>query len=158
MQKDGPLGWVLRGQNKAFKASMLSAPSSTATYFRKVYNVLACLPLLGFLWAYSFWPTARLFGSYPLQGRGFFGKDPEKVGFPEYHEFLSGGVLPAVFLMQLMNLVILVVCSTLGLVVETDFSIRNMSHASIALVLGTLVGMPLFLSLDPGGYWFWFFD
>ena len=137
---------------------MLPAPSRTAVYFRKVYNVLVCLPLLGFIWAYSFLPTALFFGEYRKGDVGFYWNDPKNVGFPEYFEFLRGNVLPAVLLIQLMNLVFLVVCGTLGQGVRTDFTVRNMSRASIALVLGTLVAIPLLFKLDPGGFWFWFFD
>ena len=138
---------------------MVSAPSGTAAvYFRRVYNALACLPLLGFIWVYSFWPTALFLGEYRKGDVGFYWNDPKSVGFPEYFEFLRGHVLPGMFLIQLVNLWILVVCSTLGLVVHTDFTARNMSRASIALVLGTLVAIPLLFKLDPGGYWFWFFD
>jgi hypothetical protein len=137
---------------------MLSAPSRTAIYFRKVYNVLACLPLLGFIWVYSFWPTARLFGEYRNGDVRFYWNDPKNVGFPEYYEFLRGFILPAVFLIQLMNLVFLLVGGTLGQGVRTDFTVTNMSRASIALVLGTLVAIPLLFKLDPGRFWFWFFD
>ena len=89
---------------------------------------------------------------------GFYWNDPKNVGFPEYYEFLRDIVLPAVFLIQLMNLVFLLVCGTLGQGVRTDFTVTNMSRASIALVLGTLVAIPLLFELDPGGFWFWFFD
>ncbi len=138
---------------------MVSAPSGTAAvYFRRVYNALACLPLLGFIWVYSFWPTALFLGEYRKGDVGFYWNDPKNVGYPEYYEILRGIVLPAVFLIQLMNLVFLLVCGTLGQGVRTDFTVRNMSRASIALVLGTLVAIPLLFKLDPGGYWFWFFD
>ncbi|MBS1547166.1 MAG: hypothetical protein JSU02_07285 [Bacteroidetes bacterium] len=115
---------------------------------RKLLNILAPVSLLGYILLYSFWPAALLFGDYKQTLRS---NDPKDIGLDEFRIFLHSQVLPYTCLVFILSICIIIYDYLFG-------NNINLSKWSIRLLLGVFLAIIILGAIDPGGYWFWFFD